>query len=119
MVQESTSARRNMVCPPLRKVRIAGSPFSGRVLTIAQALSTPVMAPTEEVGPNTFPAELQKLAIATRREAETPERWMCIVVRREVITKAVGRVVCIQRVGFVFPGIWIIINAQILPIEPA
>jgi hypothetical protein len=54
------------------------------------------MLPAEEVS---FPAELQDFAIAARKEEELPERWMCIVVRREVMTKAMGKIVHRHRVS--------------------
>jgi hypothetical protein len=53
--------------------------------------------PEAEIPP--FPKELQeKVAEIKRRDSEgTPERWMCVVVRREKITCAVGRLVQVHK----------------------
>ena len=45
-----------------------------------------------------FPKELA--ARAARFDTETPERWMYIVVRREKINYAVGRIVHVGRVSY-------------------
>lgn len=58
------------------------------------------MVPVEEIEHDSFPAELRNLAIAARKGAELPERWMCVVVRREIMTKAVGRIVHVQEVSY-------------------
>jgi len=55
-----------------------------------------------------FPRELQERATAAGRDpAGLPERWMCVVVRRETITPAVGKIVHVRRVCLAFTYSWV------------
>lgn len=103
--QSSKLNQKAPVCPPLRKVQFAKLSFSDKGLTEIQALSTPAMAPMKEIEHSSFPAELRDVAAAARKEAESPERWMCVVVRREVMRRAVGRIVHVQQVRYF--ALWI------------
>ncbi|KAF8161454.1 hypothetical protein B0H34DRAFT_796245 [Crassisporium funariophilum] len=78
--KQSTSTKLQVVAPKLRK-----------------AQSSPSMTgmPEEENMP--FPIELQQQISAMKAET-TPERWMCVVIRREKVNYAVGRLVDINNV---------------------
>jgi hypothetical protein len=50
-----------------------------------------------------FPRELQESAIAARKDsAAPPERWMCVVTRREIIAQAVGKIVHVRSVSLTY-----------------
>ena len=48
------------------------------------------------MGQVAFPQELQERALAARDSAKIPERWMHVVIRRENITRAVGKMVYVS-----------------------
>ncbi|KIK02458.1 hypothetical protein K443DRAFT_6095 [Laccaria amethystina LaAM-08-1] len=79
-----------MTHKPKRSDKVSGSP-------LRKAHSSPSIAGVDRFAdPQPFPEELA--ARAARYDAETPERWMCIVVRREKINHAVGRIVHVGRI---------------------
>jgi len=54
------------------------------------------MMANRDRGQVAFPRELQERAIAARDLEEIPERWMHVVIRRQNITRAVGKIVYVS-----------------------
>lgn len=74
-----------------RSDKVSGSP-------LRKAHSSPSITGADRfAGPQPFSKELA--ARAARHDTEIPERWMCIVARREKINYAVGRIVHVGRVS--------------------
>ncbi|KAH0588625.1 hypothetical protein H2248_004450 [Termitomyces sp. 'cryptogamus'] len=79
-------------------------PAEGRPPRLRKSTSSPsARTLREQPGPETFTEELQHRAARTRDLETTTvpdsERWMHVVIRRETLQHAVGRIVHVQRVG--------------------